>query len=215
MKIDATRIPTRAARRRRGLTLIELMLALSITALIAGGISAMVSAVDAGTETRADQRTAMVSAGVLSSRLAGYVEPARCILKLDDSRLTLWLHDNRTSETVHASEIRWINFDDATGAVSVDFLAFPDDWPPAAIDAADVWYPADTNWDLIHTEWDALGHIATMPIGSGLSSFTFSLDDANATLARLVTFSVGFPSSDTQEILLQPAFAVRTHYTPK
>ena len=57
----------------RGLTSIELMIALTITALIAAAIAGMLTAVSDGVYTRGDARSVMVRANAAQTRLSAYI----------------------------------------------------------------------------------------------------------------------------------------------
>ena len=131
---------------KRGLSLLELILALSVTAIVALAITGMMGAVSTGVEGRRDTRSVLVLANAAASRLSSYVAPSCCILSVGGSDITLWFNDSRESDTVHATEIRWLTFDSEAGTLAVNYVEFPSAWSKAACDLADEEYAADASW---------------------------------------------------------------------
>ncbi len=111
---------------RRGLTLIELMLALAITAMVAAAISGMLTAISTGEHLRRDNRSFIMRAHAAKTRLGAYVAKSRCVLDANGGDTVLWLEDSRGSGTVHASEIRWLIFNSVDGTLDVHFVDLPD-----------------------------------------------------------------------------------------
>src|SRR5438552_9817226 len=87
----------------RGLTLLELLLAMTITVMIGAGMVAMLGAVNSGVGDRRDTRLTMMRAAAARSRITDYLGPSRCVLAISGANLTLWLADTRKSGTVHAT----------------------------------------------------------------------------------------------------------------
>ena len=198
---------------RRGLSLLEMLLALSITALIAVGISSMISAVTSGVGTRRDVRTTMVRANASQTRLAAYIVPCRSMLANNGSDLVLWLNDSRESDSVHATEIRWLLFDAEQSAIDVHFVDFPDAWTQTAKDLADIEYSADANWDAVLTQYQTDGWINTVRLVDGLDSAWVSTDAENAMDSRHVTVGLGFGTDDATAPTRVSA-TIRLHQPP-
>ena len=131
---------------RRGLTLLEMILAIGITATIGAAIASMMAAVSNGLTSRDDGRRTAVQLATTQVRLAAYIAPSRCVLDKSDSAITIWFDDNRESNTVHASEIRWLEFDDFNNTFVVKFVDFPEAWSQSMIDAADIECNELTNY---------------------------------------------------------------------
>lgn len=197
----------------RGLTLLELMLALVVTALIAGAISGMMSAVTAGVSTRRDNRSTMVGASAAAARLSAYVAPSCCLLDAVGSNLVLWNEDSRESETVHATEIRWLIFDAGSGTYEVRFVSFPPEWSQAAKDLEDHEYGLATNWMSVLSTYQSKGWIASMPLVDGLASVAIATDAFDPLDSRHVNFRLGFATSEgTMDVCV--AATVRLHQVP-
>jgi prepilin-type N-terminal cleavage/methylation domain-containing protein len=203
----------RHGRDRRGLTLLELLLALVITTLVAGAIAGMLGAVSAGVGSRKDNRAVMVLAHAGQSRLAAYFATARCVLARSGSNITLWLNDSRESNTVHASEVRWLQYDSAAGALMVRYVDFPANWTRTACEIADNEYAASSDWDAVLASYQAKNLISSRALVDNLASVSLTLDHASAAAARRVGFLLGF---DTEQgvVEVQASGAIRVLMTP-
>ena len=200
-------------RRRRGLSLIELMLALMVTALIAGAISGMMGAVTTGVSTRKDTRTVMVRANAAATRLAAYIAPSRCVLDAADGVLVLWLDDARESGTVHATEVRWLLFDAESGAIEAHLVSFPEEWSQAARDLEDTEHPATSDWLDVLTDFRTKGWTASMPIVDGLDAVTIQSDDAEPLAARHVSLQLAFETTTAAQPVMVTS-TIRLHQPP-
>ena len=199
---------------RRGMSLLELMLALTVTALVAAAISGMMGALSAGVSSRRDGRSVMVRASAAESRLSAYVAPCRCILSADPTSLVLWLSDERESGTVHGAEVRWLLFDAGTGTLDVYYVKFPDGWAQAAKDLEDREHARDSNWMTVLNYYDSKTWIASFSLVDGLSSAAISTNHATALNARHVSMNLGF---ETETGMLETAVAatIRLHIPPE
>jgi hypothetical protein len=180
---------------RRALTLLELMLALVITTLIAGAIWGMMSAVSTGVSTRRDTRSTMVGANAAATRIGAYIAPSRCILDAGSVGLVIWLNDDRESETVHATELRWMFFNADTGTLDVCFVHFPDAWSQAAKDLEDNEYTKDANWQAILSTYMSKGWIASVPLVDRLTGITVTTDQVDPLAAQHLTINLAFQTT--------------------
>lgn len=198
---------------KRGLTLLELLLAISITAMVAAAITGMMSVVSAGVGTRRDARDVMIRAHTAQIRLEGYLLPARCVLRASGGNLTLWLHDARESQTVHASEIRWLTYDAGTGSILLQRVAMPDVWSKAQTQLEDDEFPMTTNWDLVLKQYQSLGWISSLTLVDGLSAATVQLDALDPLASRNVIYDLSF-QSEGGAVNVQAAVTIRQHRPP-
>ena len=95
---------------RRGFTFIELIIALSITSVIGLSIVTLMGAVTSGITSKEDGRQSSIRFSTLKTKMSAYISPARCVLATTQDSATLWMNDSRVSNTVHATEVRWIKF---------------------------------------------------------------------------------------------------------
>lgn len=181
---------------RRALTLLELTLALSITAMVGAAICGMMHAVTTGVSTRKDSRSLMIRSNAAQLRLAAYIMPARCLLAADQTHLVLWLEDSRQSDTVHATEIRWISFDAASKSLILKYVKFPDSWSQTAKDLADKESSKDADWAALLSYYESLGRTATMPLVDGLASAAIRTDQAQAQSSRRAMFDLDVAVED-------------------
>lgn len=180
------------ARKWRGLSLLELLLSLAITAVVAMAVTGMLGAVSTGVEGSRSTRSVMILANAAASRLSAYITPSRCVLGVNGPDLTLWFDDARESNTVHASEIRWLVFDANSGSYSVHYVQFPEGWTQAARELEDHEYPANSNWSAVLAAYAASGWIATRTLVDQLASVDITLDGASAQASRVVSIELGF-----------------------
>lgn len=198
---------------RRGLTLIEFLLALGVTAIVAMAIAGMMGAVSSGATARSDFRAVTVLANAASSRLSAYIVPSRCVLDLNGSDATLWLDDSRESETVHATEIRWLQFDGDAGTFSVHYVDFPDAWSQAACDLEDLEYPANTDWDQVLSTYESKGWTSSRILVDELASVSVFGESQTPTSCHMLCFELGFQTQDAVVEMIASA-AITQHATP-
>ena len=177
---------TRRTRTRRGFTLIETLLAMCITAMVGGGIATMMSVLSRDVGLQYEARGVLIRTSTAQTRFSAYVAPSRCMLQADADGLVLWLEDARESDTVHASEIRWILHDSGMDRIVVDFVAFPDSWSETAVAIADTEHALSTRWSDVHRTFDGLGLLSTAPLVDEVSSVTFRTPTGDTLDSRLI-----------------------------
>lgn len=114
----------------RGLSLVELLLALTISSLVAAGVAAMLGGVATGIAVGTDARTGMLASGVIQGRFVEAISPGACILGAEEHRAALWLGDMTPGGQVEPSECAWMIYDPDLGLLSIERVVFPDDWSP-------------------------------------------------------------------------------------
>jgi hypothetical protein len=194
------------------LTSLELMISLAITAIVAVAITGMLGAVTQGVITRHDARSIMVRAFAAQSRLAAYIAPSRSLLEASGAQVVLWLDDSRESGTVHASEIRWLRYNAADGAIDVYFVEFPSGWTELQKDLADLEYEVDENWNTVFTYYQSNGWLLSIRLVDGLVSNAVTIDQATAIDSRQVQFALGFAAGESP--LVQPVSATIALHRP-
>ena len=204
----------RSSRRtRRGLTLVETLLAMSITAMVGAGIATMMNVLGRDVGLQYEARAVLVRTNSAQARFSAYVAPARCILDAEDDRLVLWLNDFRESDSVHASEIRWIHHDRVSDQVVVEFVAFPETWSEAAKALADTEYGPTASWDDARSTFSNLGLLASAPLMDEVNAMKFSTPGASGTDPRLVQADVQLATSEG-DILVQVCESIRVLRLP-
>lgn len=112
----------------RGLSIIELLLALAISGLVAAGVAAMLGGVAAGIAVGTDARTGMLASGVIQGRVVEAVAPGACVLASTETATAIWLGDTTPGGNVEPSECAWIVFDALQGILTIERVVFPDSW---------------------------------------------------------------------------------------
>jgi type II secretory pathway pseudopilin PulG len=199
---------------RRGLTLLELLLSTAITVLVGAAIVAMLGAVNSGVGTRHDMRTVMARAAAARTRVDAYLAASRCVLALSGSNLTIWLDDNRKSDTVHATEIRWLKFDSGTGTLKVYYVEFPSGWTQTAMNLEDMEYPANTDWGQVLKYYQTKNEIVTMSLVDGVSSLSINADQNNPKNVQHLSVEFGFTTDGAPMVVSVPTTII-AHQTPK
>lgn len=188
--IQHPRCHSRRPAPRRGLTLLEFLLAMMITALIAVAMGGMVTAVARATELDRYTRETTVRSQTAMVRLGSYITPARCILESNTDSVVIWLDDQRESQTVHATEVRWLKFNAGTGTIELHYVKFPDAMSQADRDLLDVELPvATTDWWATLDSYSTLGYSAFVRLCDGISDFNVYRGTATDQGKRLVTFT--------------------------
>ncbi len=180
----------RRPRVRRGLTLVELVLALAATAFIGLAVATMLNAVAYGSQSGTDTRDLVPRHRVLSARLADAVRHARQVVDQTDTTLVLWTDDANDNDDYDSDEIAWIEYDGA--ADEITFATATDTHTPATITLGDL---ATTK-----TALSGAGELDEQVWGRDVSAFTFSVDAAPIA-TQLVTWHATFTFgtvSDTQ-----------------
>lgn len=197
---------------RFGLTVVELMLALSITVIMGAAITAMLRAVSVGVETNRDSRSHMLQANAAQMRLSAYIAPSLCVLGADGVNLTLWFKDARRSATVHSTELRWLRFDESSGTLSAYAVAYPSQWTETQKLIVEREYAATTDWEVVFTTYEGNGWLHEIPLVDGLNGASLSLDHSDPQEARHVTYRL--TTSDANVATLVSA-SLRVHRKPQ
>jgi len=189
---------------RRGLTALELLLAISITCLITLGIASMLAAVAQGTEYDKFQRETIVRSQALNVRLGSYVTPSLCILDNTNESLVLWLNDNREGETVHATELRWIDYNAATDTVRLHLVDFPEEWSQSERDENDAELEKTTDWWTVLSDYQTLGYILKNRLSGEVETFLVERNLKSEQGVRVVTFTITYSDqTGAQTVVLE------------
>ncbi len=183
---------------RRGMTLIELLLAMMITAMVGAAIAGMLAAVSYGTDSSKDIRSLVARNKALSARVSAAIRGSKMVLDQGDNYLVLWMNDDDDNGVPSLLELRRINFDPGTGELS-SYTA-PDD-------AADVSYALDDDFVVITDALmgDDLAGTASFPKelwAKRVNSWTLALDNPDPQSARLVSYLIELSAGDMSDTAL-------------
>jgi hypothetical protein len=190
--------PTRTSR-RRGLTMIELLLASSITALVGLGVAAMMDAVTTGTATQKNVRDAQVRMKVLQGRLDAALRNTQMVLQSSTDYVILWSDDTHADSVPDLSELRMIERDSATKVVTSYVAAWPAGSTQTTVEAADTAYTTATDFRTTLNAMKGTSKLTATKWASSVGSLAFTFNDTDPQLASLVTYKLLLTSgTDTQ-----------------
>ena len=157
-------------RKRYGLTLVELLMALSITVIVGAGVVAMTESVAIALEQGRTERERTVASAVAAARLSAVTAPASCALEIEDGYTVLWRGDSRRDGRVQASEVDWLRFDEANGSIVHEWVSFPESFSAHERAQADRTCSTNENYESLRTDYDARGFLARVLLLDGLAS---------------------------------------------
>src|SRR5215207_1882419 len=128
---------------RPGLTLVEMLLSLAITALIALTLTGMLVTVSTGTRSATELRQRNLRAEVVRERVESKVRSSTRVLAAGNGWLVLWTGEIRTNAVPDLSEICRVEWD----KVSRELRCF--EAPPGLTDAENVKYTFSSDFDAI------------------------------------------------------------------
>lgn len=129
------------SRRTRGLMLVEVLLALAISGLVAAGVASLLLATATGTKDRQELRQGNVRVDLLAHRMDAAIRSSSMLLARDTACLVFWTADVKKNGLPDLSELRRIEWDNKKKAV-ICYQA------PATLDDA-----SNTPYDLATTNF--------------------------------------------------------------
>lgn len=193
---------------RRGLTLLEFMIAMLITSFIAVAMGGMVTAVASSIEADRFNREAIVRGQALDVRVGSYITPSLYILDSSSrpESIVIWLEDSRPGGTVHLTEVRWIERESDTNTVVLHYVKFPDAMSQVERDALDVEVPvAGADWWAALATMQAFGYTDKQRLCPDVAQFEISHSSATTQAQRIVTATITFTDAVGGETLITAA----------
>lgn len=199
---------------RRGLTLLEMTLAIGITAVIGAAIASMMAAATNSIASKDDGRQSAIRLATTQVRLGAYIAPSRCILEKSTTQLTLWFDDSTESQTPHATEIRWIRFDESSKLLSVKFVDFPAEWSQSMIDAQNIECNSLTDYELLLESFESSNLITSVHLVDSINSCSFWINNFVPTDATHISIRFSLESSlgITSDSIIDET--IRIHQSP-
>jgi len=196
------------------MTLIELMIALAITAMVAAAIAAMLIAVTDGERSRRDNRGYIVRTHAAKARLGAYIAPCLRVLEVDGSDTVVWLNDWRRSGTVHATELRWLIFDGPNDAIDVYYVDLPDAWTEFQRNLEDVEYSFTQDWFAVLSSYLTKGYVSKMTLVDGVDQVTVTTDEPAAVDSTEISFELRFPTARGEDVIETVMIKILKYQTP-
>ena len=171
----------------RGLTLLELLLALAGTAVIGSAVAAMLTGVAYGTSVDKDMRSLITRQMALRARVEAEVRESRMVLDAGADYMILWSSDADDDGLPSKAEIQVIEYDAVMDRVMR--------YAPAPL-ITDVGYALT---DDFRTATDSYKGDSTFPgerWAEQISSLSVTLDNIDPQSARLVSLRFGMASGE-------------------
>lgn len=156
--------------RRAGLTLVELVLALAVTAFIGLTVATMLNAVAYGSKTGSEIRDLVPRHRVMAARMADAIRGARQVLDQSDTHVALWVADNNNNDDYDTDEITWIEWEPDAGQVV--FTRATESHTGVPIN------PTPANLASAKSQGEAYNLVFQEVWGRNVSSMTFTVDTA-------------------------------------
>jgi len=200
--------------KRRGITLLEMTLAIGITSIIGIAIASMMAAATTGLTAKDDGRQSAIRLATTQVRLGAYIAPSRCLLDKSSSHITLWFDDSNEGGTVNVTEVRWIEFDEDSKELTVKFIDFPVEWSQEMIDASDIECNSFTDFEILLDSYESSDVIDTVTLVDSIHSCNFWTNDLDSLEATRISIRFSLESRDgnTHDAIIDET--IRHHQEP-
>lgn len=105
---------------RRGMTLVELLLAAMMTAVISAAAATLLSGASNASAQSRNARSVTAAGHYAESRIGAVIRQARGIGQVTATRVSLWMNDANDDDTVQLSESAVIYYDSSAKAIAID-----------------------------------------------------------------------------------------------
>lgn len=197
MNLFAPKLNPRGPRRRRrgGLTLIELMMALAIMALIGATIAGMLSAVAYGTSSDSDVRQLVARNKMVALRLNAAVRGSKMVLgsgtSSNETWVVLWVRDLDDNGQPSLRELRLLEFDVEARTLS-SYVA------PTG--TTDVLYTTADDFDAITNALRGTAEFPETRWGNDADDFEISLDQSDPQAARTLSYRLSLTAGNLTDV---------------
>lgn len=179
----------------RALTFLELLIALSITAVTCAILAVLVNATAVGTNTQNDGRRSLVRMQSIKSALQDEFVNARAILAVGSTYVIYWVGDQPGAVTaannaVNYSEMRMLELDASTGNLKLYKVQFPNGVSNSWIVSYDSTCALSTDWYGTCQSLKSTSYYPPITVATGVTGISVSLDSASATSAKLISLSI-------------------------
>ena len=174
--------------RPRGLTLVEMLLALASTALIGAAIASMLVAVSYGTSSSHDMRSVVIKHKALSSRINAAMRQSRMVLDAGEGWIVLWVNDDNGDEKPSWLEWQRLEWDGAADTLRSFLPVIPDGWTQETVDLVNASYELDRDFGAITAAWSGLSSFPGVVWATRIEDWSLALDDADPQAATLISY---------------------------
>ncbi len=200
--------PFNRASHHTGMTLVELLMALAITALVTLAAAGMLSAVTHGSAERTDMRSLIVRQEMISQRLSAAARASRQVLASDGTQLVLWMTDANHDGLPQVGEVRWIVFSQKDGTLTSTHVKFPESLSDEQRTTLDRAYVAGQK---LQTQLTGLGsYVVTEPWATEVADWQLAAREPSDSRAGLLSYRVTFTDHHHQRQTIVGAAALRS-----
>lgn len=193
-------LTARQTRRRtvlmRGMTLLELLLALAGTAVIGTAIASMLAGVAYGTQADKNLQSLLARQMALRSRIEAEVRESHLILDSGTNYVILWSGDLDESGTPDKSELQLIEYNAATDRVMR--------YAPAPL-ISDEAYALTDDFRTIVNNYKGDATFPAERWAEAIDSFIITLDHLDPQSARLISIRFGMSGGEVPDIGISAA----------
>ncbi len=204
-------------RRAAGVTTLELLVALAITAVTGLAIATVTTSLARGIGVTNDTRGALQRALAAHTRYRAYLEQCLCVLDYDPARgFALWLHDDRSNGQVNLSELRVFWYDGTPGGdATMERVVWPEAWDEGQREAADITLSSVDDYYAVMETHRSLGLTETVVMVDGITGQDVSHEGASLVEAERVRvgLEVRVGELGTERVLI--VSGVPNHRTPE
>lgn len=206
----------RGGRAERGLTLLELLLAVAITAMIGMAMSTAMTATARGMVSAGDARSALQRAHVAYTRLRAYTSAARALLQCDPSRgFALWLDDSNPGGRVNLSELRCFWYDSAAGTITTERLNLPESWSDDIRERYDRALDPSADFLAALAAERAAGYTVQEPMVDGLAGWMLEYDGPDPQVDDRFRLTLRVLTTDNTDGPVLMTFGLINHTVPR
>jgi len=197
---------------RKALTLPELVMAVSITALVGLAVATVASALSYAHGRSDAMRESIQSARMAMMRTGAELRKARLVGCAADGRIVLWAGDADEDGDINVSEVVLVRYDDEEATVEQWQVVFPPSMPPETREALDVALTVEQLADGAAVEAyisqaTYAGYLAQWVLAAEVADFETGWDAAPPE-TRLVTLRLAVGPAD-QRMTLSTAVRLR------
>lgn len=169
----------------RGMSLLELLLAMSVTVLTGAAATTLGIAVSRSMTSITAGRSATQRAHLVQARLRSVSDTSLCFLDADPKKgVALWTGDENGDGRVNLLELRVAWIDSDAGTISDEYVVFPESWTPEQVVSNNLTLAAADDPFAAMLAQRALGRTTTLAVGQKL---TVSALEPNAPSIRGAT----------------------------
>jgi prepilin-type N-terminal cleavage/methylation domain-containing protein len=192
---------------RRGLTLVELVIGIAITGIVASVLAILINSTAAGTNSQQDGRRALVKLESMKAQLEDQFTNARAILATGTNYIVYWTGDLSGAVTpangaVNLSELRLLEVDTTTGNLNLYAVSWPSTFSSANIISNDQVYAANSSWYTACQTAKTTGYFLPTVVATNVTQMTSSLDSTTYAQAHMISAIITFSDTVTSRDML-------------